>query len=399
MFAMEDMDNKTKELQNELKKAKAELWLLHEIGNAMRTTLNLQEVLYVILSAVTSREGLGFNRAMLFLVNKDRKVLEGEMGIGPTDAEEAHQIWSKIEDESLSLEKIVEMFHRIDSHVTKALLNNLVKEIRLPLKDDSGILAMCALEGMNFEVTTKELRAKIKDPVLDKLKAHHFVCVPLKGKRKVQGSLLVDNLITKKLITKDDIRVLTMFANQAGLAIENAHLYEETKFQAHTDSLTRLWNHGYFQNSLTDTIGRAKATKEIVTLAMIDFDNFKIYNDTLGHQKGDVALREIASVFRKNIRNQDLVCRYGGEEFAIIMPNIDKHHAYNIIERLRDAVEKTFKREEKEGAFPSLTISSGIASFPHDARNKESLIKKADDALYKAKEIGKNKTVIYSSQI
>lgn len=385
------MDDKIKKLQKELQKTKAELWLLHEISNAMRTTLNLPEVLYVILSAVTSHEGLGFNRAMLFLVNKSRSALEGVMAIGSTNAEEAYAIWKKIEEEKLSLDKIVDMFHRIDSHVIKAPLNNIVKKIRLPLNEGSGILAMCTLEGMNFEITSRFAREKISDPILDKLHVELFVAVPLKGKQETQGVLLVDNMITKKPITKNDIHILTMFANQAGLAIQNAHLYETIKFQAHTDSLTRLWNHGYFQNSLTEVIKEARSEKSIVTLAMIDLDNFKIYNDILGHQKGDVALREVASVLKKSTRTQDLVCRYGGEEFAIIMPGIGKENSFHIVERLRIAIEKTFKRIEKKRSFPPLTISTGIASFPDDAKKKENLIKKADEALYNAKQAGKNK--------
>jgi len=388
---MDTMNATIKKLKNQLQKTKAELWLMHEISNAMRTTLNLPEVLYVILSAVTFHEGLGFNRAMLFLVNKSRSSLEGVMAIGSNNTEEAYAIWKKIDEENLSFDKIVDMFHRIDSHVKRTPLNTAVKKIRLPLNENSGILAMCVLEGMNFEVISKSARKNITDPVLDQLQVDLFACVPLKGKRGIQGVLLVDNIITKKLISKDDIRILTMVANQAGLAIENAHLYETTKFQAHTDSLTRLWNHGYFQNALAEALKEAKFRKSVVTLAIIDLDNFKKYNDLLGHQKGDVALREVASVLKKSTRSQDLVCRYGGEEFAIIMPDINKENAFHIIERLRIAIEKTFKRTEKKGSFPPLTISAGLASFPDDAQKKEDLITKSDNALYNAKHTGKNK--------
>jgi len=388
---MPTMDDKIKILQKELRKAKAELWLLHEITNAMRTTLNLPEVLYIILSAVTSQEGLGFNRAMLFLANKSRSTLEGVMAIGPTSHEEAYATWNKIKEEKLSLDKIVDMFHRIDSHVVKSPLNNIVKKTRISLSEGSSILAMCMLEGMNFEVTAKASRAKIHDAVLDALQIDFFVCVPLKGKSETLGVLLVDNMITKKPITKDDIRILAMFANQAGLAIENAHLYETTKFQAHTDSLTRLWNHGYFQNSIYEHIKQARLNKSAATLAMIDLDNFKAYNDILGHQKGDVALREVASIIKKSTRSQDIACRYGGEEFAIIMPGITKDDAVYVLERLRSAIERTFKRVDKKSTFPPLTISAGISTFPYDAQKKEDLIKKADEALYAAKNMGKNR--------
>ena len=387
------MKEKIKKLQQELKKTKSELWLLHEISNAMRTTLNLPEVLYIILSAVTSQEGLGFNRAMLFLVNKNRSILEGVMAIGPTNSEEAYTIWKKIDEEQLSLDKIVDMFHRIESHVLKAPLNTNVKKIKLSLSDSSSILTMCALESMNLEATTTSKRAKIKDQVLDKLNIDLFACVPLKGKRESQGVLLVDNMINKEPITKDNIRMLSMFANQGGLAIENAHLFEKTKFQAHTDSLTRLWNHGYFQDALGDALVVAKREKSSLVLAMMDLDNFKAYNDTLGHQKGDVALREVASIFKKSTRKEDLICRYGGEEFAIIMPGIERDNALHIIERLRASIEKTFKRPGKKGPLPPLTVSTGIATFPDDSIRKESLIKKADNALYLAKKQGKNKTV------
>jgi len=388
-------ENTIKKLKEGLNRAKGELWLLHEIGSAMRATLNLHEVLYVILSAVTSHEGLGFNRAMLFLVSKNRRTLKGEMAIGPTNAEEAYHIWKNIEEEALGLDKLVEMFHRIESHVIKAPLDNMVKDIKLPLVEESGILAMCTLEGMNFEATTPNARKKINEPTLDKLNCDLFACVPLKGRHRVQGALLVDNMITKTPITKDDIRVLSMFANQAGLAIDNAQLFEATKFQARTDSLTRLWHHGHFQRELADFIANARKANSKITLAMLDLDNFKIYNDVLGHQKGDVALREIASILKKKLRTDDLVCRYGGEEFTVIMPDIDKEGALNIIERLRSSVEEVFKRKTKKGPLPPLTISAGIASFPEDAGNKETLIKKADEALYRAKDAGKNKVILF----
>jgi diguanylate cyclase (GGDEF)-like protein len=387
------MDKKIRMLQKELRKTKSELWLLHEITNAMRTTLNLPEVLYIILSAVTSQEGLGFNRAMLFLVNKSRSALEGVMAIGPTSTEEAHITWNKIKEENLSLDKIVDMFHRIDSHVIKSPLNNKVKKIRLGLNNADSILTMCTLEGMSFEITTKSARGKLADPILDQLNIDLFVCVPLKGKQETQGILIVDNMITKKTINKDDVRILTMFANQAGLAIENAHLYETIKFQAHTDSLTRLWNHGYFQNAITGVLKNAKNQKFTASLAMMDLDNFKAYNDILGHQKGDAALREVASIIKKSTRSQDIACRYGGEEFAIIMPRISKNDSIYVLERLRTAIERTFMRTEKKSAFPPLTISAGISSYPSDAQKKEDLIRKSDEALYTAKDSGKNRVI------
>src|SRR3989338_2597073 len=110
-------------LKKELNRVKTELWLLYEISNAMRTTLKLPEIIYIILTAVTFHEGLGFNRAMLFLINERTKLLEGIMGVGPADSKEAEVIWKQIEKESWSLNKLTERYHRIEKHIKEAPFN------------------------------------------------------------------------------------------------------------------------------------------------------------------------------------------------------------------------------------------------------------------------------------
>ncbi len=381
-------------LKKELNRVKTELWLLYEISNAMRTTLKLPEILYIILTAVTFHEGLGFNRAMLFLVNEKKKRLEGIMGIGPTDSAEADHIWKYIEKESLDLTTLIKKYHKVEKHIKEAPLNNIVKNTSVPLTEKGGILAITALEGMNFKITTKKAKSKAKDLLLDQLNAYPCVCVPLKGQHKVVGTLVVDNMITKKTITKDEIHILTMIANQAGLAIENSILYEEARLQANIDSLTRVWNHGYFQYLLKKSLQERAGTNKRLSLAMMDLDNFKAYNDKLGHQRGDLFLKSIASIFKSNTRREDFLCRYGGEEFAVIMPDISKPEALYIIERLRKLTEEHSQKIKSPKKPPRVSISSGIASFPEDGRNKSQLIAKADKALYKAKHAGKNKTCL-----
>ncbi len=385
---------KNKILKKEFNRIKTELWLLYEISNAMRTTLKLPEILYVILTAVTSRDGLGFNRAMLFLVNEKDKTLEGVMGIGPADSKDAGRIWKHIEREGLRLTKLADGYQKKEKHLKKASLNNKVKSLRVPLTEKGGILAITALEGMNFKITTKKAKMKAKDSLLERLNAYPCVCVPLKGQQKVMGTLVVDNMITKKTITKDDIRILTMIADQAGLAIENSILYEQARLQANIDSLTRAWNHGYFQYLLKKSIKERARTDRHLSLAMMDLDNFKAYNDNLGHQKGDVFLKNIASIFKSNLRKEDFLCRYGGEEFAIVMPDISKYGAFLIIERLRKLTEELSHKIKPKKIFPFVSISSGIASFPEDGKIKSQLIAKADKALYKAKQTGRNKTCL-----
>lgn len=382
-------------LKAELDRLEWEFSLLYEISNAMRTTLNLDQILYIILTALTSHEGLGFNRAMLFLVNEKEAVLEGVMGIGPHTAEEAGKIWHAISQCKMTLDEFIASYD-VFKKDPESKLNQIVKGIKIPLREDMGILALTILEGMPFEITTHEAK-KIVDPEIQRtLNTDFFVTIPLKAKDKVVGAILVDNIFNKKPITKMDVRMLAMFASHAGLAIENSRLFEETVYLSNTDWLTKLWNYGKFHQHLSLEIERSKMNDTPLSLVMIDADNFKNYNDTLGHMRGDEALKKIAAVLIGKSRKCDIPARYGGEEFGIVMPNTSKENARLFCERLRNEVEKTFADEDDIDPAHRLTVSCGIASYPEDADNKNELVSRADLALYEAKHAGKNRTCLYT---
>ncbi|MDD5136178.1 MAG: sensor domain-containing diguanylate cyclase [Candidatus Omnitrophica bacterium] len=386
---------KEKALKDEIERLNWEFSLLYEISNAIRTTLKLDQILYIILTALTSHEGLGFNRAMLFLVNEKENVLEGVMGIGPHTAEEAGKIWHYITESKMSLDDFIASYDTFKRD-PESKLNSIVKGIKIPLREDMGILVLTILEGMPFEITTQEAK-KLVDPNIQKtLNTDFFVTVPLKAKDKVLGAILVDNIFNKNPITKSDVKMLTMFANHAGLAIENSRLYEETVYLSSIDWSTKLWNYGKFQQRLSYELERSKITDTRVSLVMVDVDNFKHYNDTLGHIRGDNALREIAGVLQSKSRKVDTVARYGGEEFVVVMPNTNKENARLFAERLRSEVEKLFFEESTLPAANRLTISCGVACYPDDTIKKDDLIAKADMALYEAKGAGKNRTCVYS---
>jgi len=374
---------KDKNYQEELNKARAELEMLYDIGNAMRTTLNLEEILYVILTAATSHTGLSFNRSMLFLVNEKENRLEGKMGIGPDSAEDAARIWAHIEKNKIGLEELIGVETQFD-HLKKSKLNQTIKSMKIPIKEDSGVTALTVMEGIPFIINTPEAKQKVQNEFSVLLDLDEFVTVPLKAKDKVIGVLLADNRFNKKPITTDAVRVLTMFANQAGLAIENSRLYEQTVVLSNSDSLTSLWNHGYFQYLLGEEIEKSSLAKSWFTMLMIDIDGFKAFNDTHGHQAGDSIIREISRIFRDISRKIDIIARYGGEEFVIILPITKKQEALVLAERIRKAVETSH-------ALKNITISIGVASFPEDGNTKEDLIAKADKALYEAKRSGKNR--------
>ena len=158
---------------------------------------------------------------------------------------------------------------------------------------------------------------------------------------------------------------------------------------ATVDGLTDLYNHRYFQESLKQQMETAKRYGTSVSLIIVDIDFFKKFNDTYGHQAGDAVLRQVAQVLKKNVRTSDIVCRYGGEEMSIILPNTNNKEARTNAERICKAVaEKPFKLNAADESH--VTISLGVATFPQDGEIPKDLIETADRGLYRAKENGRN---------
>jgi diguanylate cyclase (GGDEF)-like protein len=188
-------------------------------------------------------------------------------------------------------------------------------------------------------------------------------------------------------------------ALERGIERYNLHrISEQKEFYkdlAIRDGLTGVYNHRYFHEVLSREIERARRYPAKLSLMMVDVDNFKRYNDINGHLAGDIVLKEVAEVLSKGIRQVDLVARYGGEEFAIILPNTDKHTAHTLAGRLRSRTSQL--KVKGEDAFPGgkLTVSIGLATYPEDATTKDSLITRADKALYKAKAHGKNRVFAF----
>ena len=379
-------------IKEELERAKTELDILYEVSGAMRTTLKLDEILYIILTGVTAHIGLGFNRAVLFLVNEKDNLIEGKLGIGPESGEEANRIWGQIEQEKMDMDDLISVY-KLSNETVESSFNRQVQRLRLPLKEQNGgLLSLSVFEGMPLHLTKETIENYSHDPIIQLLNTEELAVVPLKSKDKVKGIILADNLITKKPITKDDLHMLIMLGNQAGLAIENSQLYENALIRSHTDSLTNLWNHGYFQYLLQIEMEKAKATKSPLSLITLDIDDFKVYNDTLGHQAGDQILKKMAQLLKNQSRKMDYVCRYGGEEFTFILPNTDKKEAFMIAERLRIDIEKYAFIQEEILPNRKLTASLGLSCFPEDGLTPSALIAYSDKTLYLAKHKGKNNT-------
>lgn len=380
------------QIKQELERTKSELTILYEISNAMRTTLKLDEILYIILTGVTAHIGLGFNRALLFLINEKDNIIEGKMAIGPETGEEATRVWQYVEQEKMDMEDLINSY-KVSYHIKQSTFNRHVQELKIYLRDQKdNLLSLVVLEGMPLHLTKETIQNYAQDPIIKMLKTDELVIVPLKAKDKVIGIILADNFITKKPIHKDELRMLIMLSNQAGLAIENSQLYEKTVIRAHLDSLTELWNHGYFQYLLGVELERSKATETPMSLILLDIDDFKVYNDNLGHQAGDRILKDMAELLKNRSRKMDYVCRYGGEEFVIILPYTEKKEAFAIAERLREYIFKYQFLHEEILPNKMITASLGLASFPDNGTTTAELLSYADKCLYEAKGKGKNQT-------
>lgn len=195
---------------------------------------------------------------------------------------------------------------------------------------------------------------------------------------------------------RDEKLMLQMVTNLASIAMTNAENHRKLSVQAHTDGLTGLMNKRHFlKEKFGLMIHEAERSAERVAAFIFDIDHFKNYNDTNGHVEGDDVLRDVAALLRKNLRPGDVACRYGGEEFVVAMPRTDAREALLAAERIRRVIEEhPFAHREKQ-PLGFLSISGGVAVFPFDGTDGTELIRRADEALYRAKSAGRNRVLLH----
>lgn len=193
---------------------------------------------------------------------------------------------------------------------------------------------------------------------------------------------------------EEDQQLALAIADQVALALQRALLFEEINRLAVTDPLTGVFNIRRLESVLKEEVGRARRYEHPLSFLMVDVDNLKSYNDTLGHQKGDLVLSKLASIIDSNTREVDKVFRYGGDEFCVVLPETNSSEARVVADKVRRAVgEFHFPGEEKvpEGG---ITVSLGVATLEPDAGDGEALVRQADVSLYEAKQRGRNSVVV-----
>jgi diguanylate cyclase (GGDEF)-like protein len=220
--------------------------------------------------------------------------------------------------------------------------------------------------------------------------------VPLWIDNKIEGFILLGERIKEQEYKKDEIDILSLYTNAVSVALNNSLRHEYVKKMSYTDAKTQLYNDRYMNVRLAEEYSRSERINMPLSVMIVDIDFFKNYNDTFGHLAGDNALKKVASVLRAAAREEDVVCRYGGEEFCVILPNTPAKAAKSVAERFRKSIERTKFYKEEVQPNGQLTCSFGVATIPTDAQDQRDVVDKADKALYYSKHHGRNIVTAFS---
>ena len=333
----------------DIDKTQKKIAALYKITSIVQKTVDQQEVLKEIVDGI-SRE-FGYTHIGIFLLDSTTNELELRACIGYDD-----------------------------------------KNLRIPL--GKGIIGTAALNHeivYSDNVNTDKRYIKFNDT------AEKKIAVPLIVNDKVLGVLNVD-FSKGRVIQEYDLDLLKSLAGQIAITIAHAKYVVKVENQAMVDEMTGLYNYRSFLNLLKREYGRAIRYGRPLSVLMIDIDNFKHYNDTNGHLMGDFVLKNVAALIKAQCREIDCVCRYGGEEFVVILPEAGEKAAYIVAEKIRKSVEKYkfFNCDKQPRGFVSVSI--GVAVYDEDTNSEMEIVYNADVALYKAK-VERNMTSIFNSEM
>ncbi len=389
--------------------------LLKELGfqltvtRAMLGTLELDQILYIILSGITHGDGLGFNRAFLFLADEEGRELRASTAAGPADDAEAHRIWEEMEEQELDLEQILEKFEASAGDPKARRLSRRMAGFVVPLSASAPAIAedeqdipiqalilRCARQkDPFFSNTIKAVYPPLDDSAGEPVEFNHLALVPLLLRDDVLGVILADNRYNQREIREEEMRGLTTLGNLASIAIEKARLHQRLKEMAALDGLTGVFNRRHYEMRLEQEVARARRDGRSLSLMVFDIDRFKDTNDRHGHEVGDKVLKDLAAILRERLRAEDMVARYGGEEFVVLLTGGATSDESRIVaEKLRAKVESTSLGERPAG---EITLSGGVAYMNAEQLEGAMIFRMADEALYKAKQAGRNRVVLAGS--
>ncbi len=343
---------KQKFLTIALKKRFEKFSQLGKIAEILSYTLKVDEIVSVVASKAFELIGKG-ERLKLFLTKEGYKALILE-------------IEGEIKGDKLSLET------RKDSKQAD-IIDQWVAQNR------QGLLVVDTKNDFRFQTESF------------KMEENSIISYPFLREGGMLGLLRLSSL-KSEAFSVEDLRLLSILADLAAASLKNAQLYQKTEYLATVDGLTSLYVRGHFEEMLNKGFKTACLEHNPLSLLMVDIDHFKDYNDTYGHIVGDMVLKKIADFLKEKVGDRGTVSRYGGEEFTVILPNIDKAAAIEIAEDIQVSLEHEIiyvRRKETR-----ITVSIGVAAYPLDGMNREDLMRKVDAALLRAKREGRNKVCV-----
>ncbi len=267
------------------------------------------------------------------------------------------------------------------------------------LRVGQGIAGWVAKSGEPLIINKIQNDKRFRKAVdrLPRFKTRSILCVPIVNKKRTIGVLEMINKRNGEPFEEKDQDLLRKLVDQAAIALERANLYERMSNLAITDDLTKLYNFRHLDTTLDHEIQRCQRYGSVLSIIFFDMDHFKDVNDTYGHLMGSKVLIEVARLLQDNLRSVDIIARYGGDEFVVVLPETDVPTAVRITHRLhRNLHSMEFLKEE--GLSIRMTASFGIAGFPEHAKSKRDLVRLADSAMYLAKNGGRDQVYVTGKQ-
>ena len=280
-----------------------------------------------------------------------------------------------------------------DVLVVKAATQNQPRSIGEPVDRSGALLSWQAFDTHKPAVLNDYASWPNRQATYDNLPLHAVADFPILNDDQCLGVLALGRYKPDYEFNPDQIQYGRLFANLTALVLNNAQLREALREQSIRDPLTGLYNRRYMEEALKQQLSRITRQLHPLGVIMLDIDHFKSINDTHGHAAGDTLLLELGQLLKKHVRNEDIACRYGGEEFILIMPDASLEATQKRAEHLRQAVRGLRVKDDSQTP-DGITLSLGVAIYPQHGQTKDSVLRAADDALYRAKQEGRDRVVV-----
>ena len=346
------MASSLEEMRAELDKRLLEIYALYNVSKTLNASFETEQLLIKLVKDIS--KNMDIDRMMIMLPDKNFNKLNVASYTGFSEAE--------IHDVTPSLHEGI--YAQIMSTGISRLIENVDDDYTISVRD----------------VFSPDVGSLVAVPFLRRGKVLGLICAFRDRPKQFQFS---------------DLKLFNNVAEHLAIAMENARLFEQTKKMAITDGLTGIYNKRFYTKTIEKEIVRSQRCDHDLSLLIMDIDNFKHYNDTNGHPAGDTLLKELAELIKETVRVTDIVCRYGGEEFIVILPETSKEDAAVVAEKIVSKVNQHPFAYAENQPLGCISVSMGLATFPADGDDEVSLLENADSALYQAKTSGKNQVKLY----